>query len=46
MVQCGLFDDLDFKTIDKIVDVKRKNDIVQYAELVVNGERVTYGTKS
>lgn len=46
MLCCGLFDDLDFKTIDKIVDVKRKNDIVQYAELVVNGERVTYGTKS
>lgn len=43
MLCCGLFDDLDFKTIDKIVDVKRKNDIVQYAELVVNGERVTYG---
>jgi len=38
----GFYGDLDYRNIDKIVQVKRKNNIVQHAELVVNGETKTF----
>ena len=41
----GLYGNLDYKIIEKIIEIKRKNDIVQYAELIVNGETKTYGKK-
>lgn len=41
----GLYGDLDYKSIEKIIEIKRKNDIVQYAELIVNGETKAYGNK-
>lgn len=42
----GLYGNLDYKSVEKIIDIKRENDIVQYAELIVNGEFKTYGKKS
>lgn len=42
----GLYGNLDYASINKIVNIKRKNNIVQYAELIVNGEKITYGKKS
>lgn len=41
----ALYGDLDYTAIDKIVDIKRKNNIVEYAELIVNGKTKTYGNK-
>ena len=41
----ALYGNLDYKSIEKIIEIKRKNDIVQYAELIVNGETKTYGKK-
>ena len=42
----GLYGDLDCNTVDKIIKVERKNDIVQYAELIVNGEKRVYSNNS
>lgn len=42
---CELYGDINFKLIDEIIEIKRKNDIVQYAALIVNGELKTYGKK-
>ena len=42
----GLYGDLDCTTIDKIIQVKRKKQIVQYAEIIVNGERRAYSNNS
>ena len=42
----GLYGDLDCNTVDKIIKVERKNDIVQYAELIVNGEKRVYFNNS
>ena len=42
----GLYGDLDCTTVDKIIQVKRKKQIVQYAEIIVNGERRAYSNNS
>ena len=41
----GLYGNLDYNGIEKIIEIQRKNDIVQYAELIVNGESKIYGEK-
>ena len=42
----GLYGNLDYKSIEEIVEIKRENDIVKYAELIVNSQTKTYGKKS
>lgn len=39
------FGDLDFCAIDQIVEVQKRNGSLQYAELIVSGERRTFGKK-
>ena len=43
---CELYGNLNFNSIDKILEVKRENDIVQYAKLIVNGETKEFFSKS
>jgi hypothetical protein len=38
----GIYGPLDFKSIEKIISVKRENDIVRYAEIVVNGKTLIF----
>ena len=41
----GLYGNLNYKSIEKIIEIKRENDIVQYAELIVDGHPKIYGKK-
>ena len=41
----ALYGNLNYSAIDKIIEIKRENDIVHYAELVIDGETLIFGTK-
>ena len=42
----GLYGNLNYEAIEQIIEVRRKNNIVQYAELIINGEKTKFGIKS